>query len=224
MSERSEPITLTVHALPSPQQMLQRQRTRHGRLKMLVVLLVCAAPVVASYLTFYVIRPSAGTGAYSSLIQPSVSTPDLPARSLDGQVVALRSLKGQWLIVAVAGGDCTAACEKHLFMQRQLREMTGRERERIDKVWLVADDAAVKPALRGALEASPGMHILRLPPAALAAWLRAEQGRALDDHLYLIDPMGEWMMRTPVDADPAKVKRDIDRLLRASASWDAPGR
>jgi hypothetical protein len=36
--------------------------------------------------------------------------------------------------------------------------------------------------------------------------------------------MGEWMMRFPVDFDPTKVKRDIDRLLRASASWDRAGR
>jgi len=31
-------------------------------------------------------------------------------------------------------------------------------------------------------------------------------------------------MRWPIDADPARIKRDLDRLLRASASWDQPGR
>ena len=58
----------------------------------------------------------------------------------------------------------------------------------------------------------------------LAQWLKPEAGQALSDHLYIVDPMGRWMMRTPVDPDPAKVKRDIERLLRASASWDRPGR
>ena len=32
------------------------------------------------------------------------------------------------------------------------------------------------------------------------------------------------MMREPVDADPKKVKRDLEKLLRASSSWDNPGR
>ncbi len=224
MSDANEPIGLTVHSLPSPQQMLQRRRTAHGRLKTLIVLLVCAAPVLASYFTYFVIRPSAGSGAYSSLIRPSLSTPELLAHRLDGSAVALRSFKGQWLLIAVHGGDCAPACQKRLFMQRQLRDMTGRERERIDKLWLVIDDAAVNPALSGALQATPGMHILRVPRAALAAWLRPEPGRALEEHLYIVDPMGEWMMRVPADADPARVKRDIDRLLRASASWDQPGR
>ena len=44
------------------------------------------------------------------------------------------------------------------------------------------------------------------------------------DHLYVVDPMGEWMMRMPADPSPQKVKRDLDRLLRASASWDRAGR
>jgi hypothetical protein len=54
--------------------------------------------------------------------------------------------------------------------------------------------------------------------------LAPEAGRALEDHLYVVDPMGEWMMRMPVDADPGKVKRDLERLMRASAGWDRAGR
>ena len=28
----------------------------------------------------------------------------------------------------------------------------------------------------------------------------------------------------PADPEPAKLKRDVDKLLRASAGWDKPGR
>jgi hypothetical protein len=109
-------------------------------------------------------------------------------------------------------------------MQRQLREMVGRERDRIDKIWLVTDGADVPTALRSAVDADPTLQVLRVPRDALAAWLQPEAGRALEDHLYLVDPMGEWMMRVPADPDPARVKRDLERLLRASSSWDLPGR
>ena len=232
MQKRTEPIDLTVHTLPSPQQALQpplkqsrmNRPVLAGRLKMLLVMLVCAAPVVASYFTYYVIRPSNAASAYSELIRPTIGLPEMTAARPDGQAVALRSLKGQWLLVAVAGGDCPAACEQQLFMQRQLREMSGRERDRIDKVWIVLDDAPIKPVLRDALQAAPGMHILRLPRSAVSAWLRPAAGQRLEDHLYIVDPMGEWMMRSPPGADPSRLKRDLDRLLRASASWDLPGR
>ena len=216
-------MALTVHSMPSPQGLLQQQRSR-GRLAMIAVLLACLAPVVASYFTYFVIRPAGGGSAHSTLIQPTVAMPELSLTALDGRSIGLRSLMGQWLLVAVDSGACGAACEKRLYMQRQLREMTGRERERIDKLWLIADAAPVRPELSAALQSVPGMHILRAPRAALAAWLRPAAGQVLEDHLYIVDPMGEWMMRVPVGADPARVKRDLDRLLRASASWDLPGR
>ena len=65
---------------------------------------------------------------------------------------------------------------------------------------------------------------LRVPRERLAAWLSPEPGQALEDHLYLVDPMGEWMMRMPPGPDPGRVKRDLERVLRAAASWDLPGR
>jgi hypothetical protein len=74
------------------------------------------------------------------------------------------------------------------------------------------------------LGADPSLQLLRVPRDAVAAWLEPDAGMRLEDHLYLVDPMGEWMMRMPADAEPARVKRDLDRLLRASASWDLPGR
>ncbi|MEK8024746.1 SCO family protein [Pseudaquabacterium rugosum] len=217
-----EPLGLTVHGLPRPGEALVRQR-QSGRWKMLMVLAVCAAPVLLSYFMYYVVRPGAST-AYGTLIQPTRPMPALQARTLDGQPLALRDLRGQWLLVVVAGGACGADCERQLFLQRQLREMTGRERERIDKLWLIPDGAEPPPALREALAATPALTIARVDPAALAAWLQPASGHALAEHLYLVDPMGDWMMRMPAQADPARVKRDLERLLRASAGWDQPGR
>jgi hypothetical protein len=222
-AERAEAVGLTVHSMPAPELPSDARRTRIGRIKMLLVLLVCAAPVLASYFSYFVLRPQARSN-YGELIQPTRSLPALPLRTLDGQPVDARSLHGQWLLLALGPADCTGDCDKRLYMQRQLRDMLGRERERIDKIWLVTDDAELPAALRAALQSDAGLRVLRAPREALAAWLQPDAGHALEDHLYLVDPMGEWMMRMPADPDPAKVKRDLDRLLRASASWDQPGR
>ena len=60
-SSSDHPLGLTVYDLPEPQAVAQadEQRTAQGRWRMLMVLLVCAAPVIASYFTYYVIRPEA---------------------------------------------------------------------------------------------------------------------------------------------------------------------
>ena len=214
---------MTVHTLPMPELQADARRTRSGRLTMLAVLAVCVAPVLLSYFSFYVLRPAARSN-YGSLIEPTRSMPALPLRTLDGQPVEAASLHGQWLLLVLGAGACDAGCEQRLFMQRQLREMLGRERERVDKIWLVTDDAPVPPALLNALQAEPPVQVLRVPRAALAAWLQPEAGHALEEHLYLVDPLGEWMLRAPANAEPARVKGDLERLLRASAGWDRPGR
>lgn len=217
---------MTVHSLPEAGMSGQAQRTRLGRLKMTLILLVCAAPVIASYFLYFVWRPSDSGTAYSDLIQPTVGLPAVAAREVIGAGQRpLQGLRGQWLLVVVGPAACDTACEERLFMQRQLREMMGRERDRIDKVWLVTDEAALRPELQQALTGGRApVTLLRVPREVVSAWLRPAAGHALDDHLYLVDPMGEWMMRAPARPDPSRLKRDLERLLRASASWDLPGR
>ena len=217
-----EALSFTVHSMPTPDLNADR-RTRSGRLKMLLVFAVCAAPVAASYFTYFVIRPQGRTN-YSELITPVRPTPDLPFTDLTGAPVAARSLAGQWLLVVVADGACDARCERLLYLQRQLRETLGKEKDRVDKLWLVTDDAPVRPELLRAIQTGTPATILRVPRAALSSWLAAAPGKALDDHVYIVDPMGMWMMRTPADPEPERLKRDVDKLLRASASWDQPGR
>jgi hypothetical protein len=222
-ASHAEPLELTVHSMPALQLDDTERRTARGRLTMLLVLLVCAAPVIASYTSYFVLRPE-GRNNYATLVDPPRALPALPLRTLDGREFDPAALKGQWLLVAVGGGDCGAACDQRLYMQRQLREMLGRERDRIDKVWFVTDGKPPPAALRAALDSDPSMQVLQTSPEAIARWLEPEAGRRIDEHLYLIDPMGQWMLRAPADADPSRLKRDLDRLLRASASWDRPGR
>lgn len=219
-----DPVGLTVHEVALPDARAQQRIS--GRLKMFMILLACAAPVVASYLTYYVIRPE-GRANYAELIAPSRALPaDLPLQDLQGQGVDALSLKGQWLVVVVGSSRCDSACEERLYMQRQLREMLGRERDRVDNVWLVTDDGAPSPQVLAALAAggTAAAQVLRVSPDALARWLQPAPGHAMQEHLYVVDPRGEWMMRAPVQPKPEKLKRDLDRLLRASSSWDKAGR
>lgn len=221
-----EPLGLTVHSMPSPNQALdgaEGRRTVIGRWKMIAVMLMCAAPVIASYFTYYVIRPE-GRSVYGELIDPQRKLPAITATDRNGAPVPLASLKGQWLLVAVADAACDALCEQQLYLQRQLREILGREKDRVDRVWLVSDAAPVPARLDNALH---GATVLRLPADQIAAWLAPAPGHALAEHFYVVDPMGNWMMRFPARMDTkgaSRAKRDLDRLLRASASWDEAGR
>jgi hypothetical protein len=218
-----EPLTLTVHSLPTAGD-TEAKRALSGRWKMLAVMLACAAPVLLSYFTYYVLRPE-GRKNYGELIEPTRPLPYVTAQRLDGTNVPLPSLQGQWLLVSVGGGACDAACEKRIYWTRQLREVMGRDKDRIDRIWLVADDAPVNAQLAAQAHAPKvDAQALRVSRAELEKWLQPAPGSKLEDHLYVVDPYGNWMLRWPANIDPSKAKRDIHNLLRASGSWDQAGR
>ena len=218
-------VSLTVHSMPAADAALQDQRTRQGRWKMMLVLAMCAAPVLASYFTYYVIRPQGRTN-YSQLIQPTKPLPaSLALRELNGQTVAPDSLRRQWLLLTLGPAACDAACEQRLLVQRQLHQMLGREKDRLEKIWLVVDDGQPAEALlKGVQSGAEGARVLRAPRAELERWLEPAPGQALEDHFYIVDPMGEWMMRSPAKPEAQRLKRDLDKLLRASSFWDSAGR
>lgn len=219
-----EPLGLTVHSLPRPQEAgAAARRTVQGRWRLLGLLAVCAAPVVASYFTYYVVRPE-GRRNYGELVEPQRPLPAISATALDGKSAPLTALRGQWLLISVADGGCDAACEKHLYLQRQLREGLGKDKDRVDWVWLVPGETPIRPALLPALAHAT---VLRVRGDQLASWLEPARGNKLQDHLFLVDPLGNLMMRFPAGLDAASApnaKRDLDRLMRASAGWDKPGR
>ena len=222
---QDEPLGMTVYSMPEagPSLVADGQRTVKGRWKMIAVLLVCAAPVIASYFTYYVIRPE-GRRNFGELINPQRPLPDQAAVDPSGQPSNLRALKGQWLLVAIAGGACDEVCTRHLYLQRQMRESLGKDKDRLDRVWLISDDVPVVPTLLPALKDAV---VLRVPSASLASWLEPASGQLLGSHLYVVDPLGNWMMRFPANLDlktAANAKRDLERLMRASASWDEAGR
>ena len=131
------PLSFTVHKVEMPATGVRRL---HGRLQMLLVLACCAAPVALSYLTYFVIRPQGRTN-YSELITPRSIPEQLPLTRLSGETLPSSALKGQWIVAVVADGACDAVCENNLLVQRQVRESFGKDKDRVDRVWFVTDEA-----------------------------------------------------------------------------------
>lgn len=221
---RDEPLDLTVVSLPSPADALAPEVAR-SRLKLLAIVLVCSLPVILTYLTFYLIRPQ-GKATVGELIAPVRPAPVVTATHLDGSALPLSALKDQWLLVKVDGGACAADCQKQLLMLRQFRLMLGKDMARVDWVWLINDASPVDATLAANLKKDQAT-VARLDALTLQRWLEVPVGKKPQDFIYVVDPMGNAMMRLPSVFDSAgarQAKRDMDHLLRASVAWDAPGR
>jgi len=179
-------------------------QVRRGRAKLALLAAFFLLPIGASWFVWHFHLAAGTAGNYGELLPPRPAA--LPA---------LAALKGKWVLVQFDGGACAASCARKLYFMRQVRRAQGREMARIERLWYVTD--AVPPA-PGLLVAFEGTLIARAggtqPGAALPAAFAEE--RALAEHIYLVDPLGNLMMRFPRDPDPSRVIKDLQRLLKYS--------
>jgi hypothetical protein len=194
---------------------LESAARARSRLKLYLVLAICAAPVVAAYVVYYAVRPEARSN-YGTLVDPQRPIPALHLRTLDGRAVDAATLRGKWTMLMIANGDCPASCVDRLYHLRQVRLTTGKERDRVERVWLIPDATPLSTTL---IREYDGTEMLRADPSELERWLPVDEGEpstAYADHIYIVDPLGNLMMRFPANADPNRTKRDLAKLLYAS--------
>jgi len=170
---------------------------------------VAVLPVLTAYAMYYLWRPMAFTN-YGQLIPP-MPVADLAARQPDGTQFKLAALSGKWVFVIVDSGACDEYCRRKLYTIRQVRLTQGKDMERVERAWLIDDDQPPAPEL--ALEYQ-GTHRIYARGSPLLRQLPADT--SVHDHIYIVDPLGNLMLRYPRDADPSKVKKDLTKLLQVS--------
>lgn len=170
---------------------------------------LCAAPVIASYFAYYFARTDAHTN-HGELLEPR-PLPEVQLQLVDGAAFQLSRVKGKWVLLMVDAGGCDDFCQHKLLTLRQLRLSQGKDMARIERVWLISDDVTPSAATAGAY---PGTWLVRAAAGDFLKTLPA-QGMAAD-HVYVIDPLGNLMMRYPRDFDPRGMVKDMARLLRRS--------
>jgi hypothetical protein len=179
-------------------------RSRRARRILLLLAAIAIAPVAASYAIYYFFPRDANTN-YGRLL-PTASAPDLAGVQADGRPFALAELRGKWLLIVVVGERCDGDCEGMLYAARQARTMQGREQERVVRVLLTAGDfPAPTPA-----DSSAPLIAARVDAAAAG---RLPGGQPA---LFIVDPLGNLVLRYGSEPDIKGLARDLTRLLKAS--------
>ena len=176
-----------------------------GRRTILLIGALAIAPVVASYVVYYFF-PRDQRVNYGTLLT-TAPAPPIEGTRVDGTPFRLDELRGRWVLAASGPGDCNAACEHQLYATRQARTMQGKDQDRIVRAWFVVGDASPPESL---LAQHPGLLVVRVAETALKPF----PGGA--GPIYLIDPLGNLVLRYPEDPDIRGIANDLGRLLRAS--------
>jgi hypothetical protein len=166
-------------------------------MKLFWVALVCLAPIVLGTAAYFFGWGTGSAGNYGELIAPKA----LPAP-------ALAPLRGKWVLVTFDPAACDTYCERKLYLMRQVRRAQGKEMERVERVWVLTD--AAKPRA----EILPGIEGTRIIEMRAEGFPGTPQ-----DHIYVVDPLGNLMLRFPRDPDPSKMIKDLQRLLKYSPRY-----
>lgn len=164
------------------------------RTKLALLASLFAAPIVASVIA-YVFFPPAPTGNYGELLLPPAPAP-----------TELSAMRERWILVTWDRAPCEGACVDRITTMRQVRLALGRNASRVDRALLLGGEHG-RPTPPEGFE---GMLVLGaggVPHAGLV-------GDA--DHIYLVDPNGNVMMRWPARPDMKRMLKDLERLLKAS--------
>lgn len=172
---------------------------RRGRVKLALLAAFFLLPVGASWIAWRFELVPGVSGNYGTLLSPRpVALP------------AVAALKGKWVLVQFDGGACDAWCERKHYFMRQVRRAQGKDMQRVERLWLLTDAVPPRAELLAAIEGT----VIVPRGVDLGAAFSAE--RSVADHIYLVDPLGNLMMRFPRDPDPSRTIKDLQRLLRVS--------
>lgn len=180
------------------------------------IALMAALPFVLAW--YYVQHPEliGKRSNYGTLIVPPrpVETAVLMAKPLSPSD-ALSELKGRWVLLHVAAGDCGATCAETLHKTRQVRLMLNKEIPRVRRLLLVPESAS--PArYEGQIESEDGLLVAGASAGLLQTLASAVGAPPTDDMVLLLDPFSNLILWYDAGFDPYGLLKDLKHLLRAS--------
>lgn len=204
-----------VTATDDPRGSADRRQWR-GRLALIFLVLVFALPLAAATWLYHspeVWKPTAFTN-HGQLMNPPRRLNPVALVDVTGQPFGSEQLRRQWTLLHVGNGRCDHACAKVLVDTRQLRLALGHNLERVQRVYL-STDASTLSQLVPLLDEHPRLHLVTGEGEALAA-VTAALGKDAQGHVYLLDPLGNLVLRYGPEVSASDMLKDVRRLLRNS--------
>jgi len=197
----------------------EKQLQKNNRIKIILVAVIFLVPVVIATLLRLTNWQPTETGNYGELIQPARPLTALEFKTANKNIVKISDTQQVWLMVTFGVGQCDEACQQNIYKMRQVHVATGKHSHRVKRLLVLTKKPDAN--LRETLKAYPQMDVAIGPKKAvrsLAKQMKTTDGTALDgvNRIYLIDPLGNFMMTYDKDADPRGIRKDMGRLLRAS--------
>jgi len=186
---------------------------RRGRQVLLILAAVFFLPVIIAFAMYYggFWRPS-GSSSQGQLIAPARPLEFAGLKQADGTPAGADVFAGKWTLVYIGDGACDAECRKTLVYARQSRLALNNEMTRVQRVFLATGSCCARDYLSAE---QPGLIALDASaPEARELLAQFPDDRRLS--IYIVDPLGNLMMRHGAAGTSKALLTDLKKLLKLS--------
>ena len=171
------------------------------------------APVVLAYILYF----SGAITTYSNhgeILDPVIDVSQLALKDDSNAPIPREAFTKKWRLISFVGADCDEACNTRLYDSRQVHKALGKDQDRVERI------------------------IVHLQPATtdLSKLIRDEYPKAVnvygdektisntfgsaalinENQIYIMDPIGNVMMRFTQEQSKKDIKSDLQKLLKVS--------
>ena len=189
-----------------------------SRAQIWILVALFFAPLALAFLLYYGgagWRPPGSTNK-GELISPPRPLPSVALPTPGGAPMAAETWHGKWTLLYVGDGRCDGRCRAALVLMRQTRLALNKDMTRVQRIFLATGNCCD----RAYLDAEhPGLTLALADNDAGATLLAAfpDAGPATDGSIYVVDPLGNLMMRHQPEPPPAEgLLEDLRKLLKLS--------
>jgi cytochrome oxidase Cu insertion factor (SCO1/SenC/PrrC family) len=210
-------INESIEAIKVQKNTSEHQQQKKGRLVLLALFLFFAAPLV---LVMYMYQTNWHPEGESrgELIKPVLAI-KVPTGFENIKTAYATDIPGtlwheKWSIVLIAD-QCDPVCEARLYDVRQIHASLEKNMNRVQRILITHQQSLEALRIK-----YPDLIILSEPKQdidALVSQFKRDDPNVFDAHaVYLVDPLGNWMMKYGAEIEAKDIRKDVEHLLRYS--------
>lgn len=181
------------------------------------VVIAFIAPVILAYVMFFFVEVKSFVN-HGEILNPIIHISEFQLTDAGDEIIPRDKLTYKWRLISFIGKDCDQLCETRLYDTRQIHTSLGKDQHRLIRMFVHLEPAG--EALTKLIEQTHAnvIHVNGDADAIIRALgnnIRENVG-INNNETYIMDPMGNVMMRFTQDQPNREFLYDLKKLLKAS--------
>jgi cytochrome oxidase Cu insertion factor (SCO1/SenC/PrrC family) len=210
-------VDLQIENKPGAEAVNNPRKDKKNPYTLWFVVLSFVTPVVLAYVMFFFVDIKSFSN-HGEILNPIVPVAEFKLKNDSGEIIPDKELTAKWRIISFLHKDCDQQCQKRLFDTRQIYTSLGKDRDRAVRMFVhlqPADDSLLKLIA----ETHPNVVHVNGERAVIIKALgdNAHIDVGIDNNeTYIMDPLGNVMMRFTQDQPNKDFLQDLRKLLKVS--------